>query len=77
MNFTAQLDLAVNVVAASTFSVTLMLLNFMSMLDHALPTGRAKHWFARLDYVAIYVFIAGSYSPFALGVLHGSVAWPL
>ena len=66
---------AVNVVAVSVFSATMMLLYFISMLYHALPAGRAKRWFNRLDHAAIYVFIAGSYTPFALGVMHGSWGW--
>jgi hemolysin III len=75
--FAAKNGSAVNVVAVSVFSATMMLLYFISMLYHALPAGRAKHWFARLDHAAIYVFIAGSYTPFALGVMHGSVGWAM
>lgn len=77
VSFMAQRGSAVNVVAVSVFSATMMLLYFISMLYHALPTGRAKHWFARLDHAAIYVFIAGSYTPFALGVMHGSLGWAM
>ena len=40
------------------------------MIYHALPPGRAKHWAHRCDHAAIFVFIAGSYTPFALGPLH-------
>ena len=44
---------------------------------HALPPGRAKLWLNRMDHAAIYLFIAGSYTPFALGVLHGGWGWAL
>lgn len=65
------------VVGASLFAGTMMLLYGISTLYHALPAGRAKHWFNRLDHAAIFVFIAGSYMPFTLGVLGGGVGWLL
>ena len=37
----------------------------------------AKHWFNRLDHAAIYLFIAGSYMPYLLGVLRGAWGWTL
>jgi len=68
---------AANVVAASLFAATMMLLYLVSAVYHALPAGRAKHWFNRMDHAAIYVFIAGSYMPFLLGVLRGPWGWTL
>lgn len=68
---------AADVVGASLFSATMILLYFVSTLYHALPAGRAKAWFARLDHAAIYLFIAGSYMPFLLGVLRGGWGWAL
>jgi hemolysin III len=59
-----------DVVAAAVFAATMILLYGVSTLYHALPTGRAKAVLLRLDHAAIYVFIAGSYTPFTLGVLH-------
>jgi hemolysin III len=59
------------------FAVTLVLLYMTSMLYHALPAGRAKRVFMKLDHGAIYVFIAGSYTPFALGTLAGPWGWTL
>jgi hemolysin III len=49
----------------------------VSTLYHALPAGRGKHWLQRLDHAAIYLFIAGSYMPFLLGVLSGAWGWSL
>ncbi|MEK9802850.1 MAG: hemolysin III family protein, partial [Curvibacter sp.] len=46
-------------------------------LYHALPPGRAKRVFMKLDHGAIYLFIAGSYTPFALGALGGPWGWTL
>jgi hemolysin III len=55
----------------------MMLLYGASTLYHALPTGRAKEIFVKLDHGAIYLFIAGSYTPFALGALRGPWGWSL
>jgi hemolysin III len=68
---------AANVVGASLFAATMVLLYFTSTLYHALPTGRAKRWLNRLDHASIYLFIAGSYMPFLLGVLRGAWGWAL
>jgi hemolysin III len=68
---------AADVTALCVFSATMMLLYGVSMLYHAWPAGRVKAWLNRLDHAAIYVFIAGSYTPFVLGVLRGGWGWSL
>ena len=68
---------AIDVVAMSVFSATMMLLYLVSALYHAVPDGRAKRVLNRLDHAAIYLFIAGSYTPFVLGVLQGPWGWSL
>jgi hemolysin III len=68
---------AANIVAASLFAGTAILLYLVSTLYHALPGGSAKRWFNRLDHASIYLFIAGSYMPFLLGVLQGAWGWSL
>jgi hemolysin III len=68
---------AADVLAASLFAGTAILLYLVSTLYHALPAGAAKHFFNRLDHAAIYLFIAGSYMPFLLGVLNGAWGWSL
>ena len=68
---------AVNIVAVSVFSVTMMMLYLVSALYHAVPEGAIKSFLNRVDHAAIYLFIAGSYTPFALGVLHGAWGWTL
>ena len=72
-----RLGSAADVVAASVFAASMILLYGISALYHALPAGRAKGWLRRLDHAAIYVFIAGSYTPFTLGVLQGPWGWSL
>ena len=65
-------------VAGSTiFGITLVLLYGASTLYHALPPSRARRLFRRLDQSAIYLLIAGTYSPFTLGVLRGPWGWSL
>lgn len=54
------------------FAATMVLLYLTSTVYHALPDGRAKRVFLKLDYGAIYLFIAGSYTPFALGAIGGT-----
>jgi hemolysin III len=66
-----------SVVGAVVFSVTMMLLYLASTVYHALPEGRAKQWFNRLDHAAIFLFIAGSYTPFVLGPLRSDLGWTL
>ena len=68
---------ATHVVGASVFAVTMVVLYLTSTLYHALPNGRAKRVFLTLDHSAIYIFIAGSYTPFALGALAGPWGWTL
>ncbi len=68
---------APHIVGAAVFAATMVLLYFTSTLYHALPAGRAKRVFLKLDHGAIYLFIAGSYTPFALGALGGPWGWTL
>lgn len=53
------------------YLTTMIALYAISALYHGLPPGRGKAVFMKLDYCAIYLFIAGTYTPFALGVLSG------
>lgn len=68
---------AANIVGAAAFATTMVLLYLTSTIYHALPTGRAKRLILKLDHCAIYFFIAGSYTPFALGALAGPWGWTL
>ena len=62
------------IVSFSVYGVTLFLMYLISTLYHGLP-GRAKHVFHILDYQAIYLLIAGTYTPFTLVTLEGAVGW--
>ena len=68
---------ALHVVGASVFAATMVLLYVTSTIYHALPASRAKRLFLKFDHGTIYLFIAGSYTPFVLGVLGGAWGWTL
>ena len=59
------------------FGLTLAFLYGASTLYHLVPPGRAKHFCRLLDHAAIYLLIAGTYTPFALGALRGPWGWSL
>jgi hemolysin III len=65
------------IIACSVFAVSLVILYAASTIYHALPTSRAKEVLRVVDHVAIYLLIAGSYTPFTLGILKGAWAWTL
>jgi hemolysin III len=60
-----------HVVSVSIFGASLVLLYAASTLYHGLPLGRTKAVFRVLDHSAIYLLIAGTYTPFALVSLRG------
>lgn len=68
---------ALQVIGCSVFATCLVLLYAASTLYHALPVSRAKHVFRVADHSMIYLVIAGSYTPFLLGVLRGPFGWTL
>lgn len=68
---------AVQTLGASVFAASMVLLYLASTLYHALPSGRAKRVFRVLEHSGIYVLIAGTYTPFTLGVLRGAWGWTL
>ena len=65
------------IVGASVFAAAMVLLYLTSTLYHALPRNRAKRVFQVLDHAAIFLMIAGTYTPFTLGVLRGTWGWTL
>jgi hemolysin III len=65
------------VVGVSIFSATMILLYLASTLYHAMPRGKTKYVFRVIDHSAVYLLIAGTYTPFTLGVLEGVWGWSL
>jgi len=66
-----------NIAATCVFAATMVLLYSASVLYHAIPHAAAKRLLRKLDHGAVFLFIAGSYTPFALGALTGPLGWTL
>ncbi len=65
---------ALRIASLCVYGVTLFLLYLFSTLYHSFK-GRAKRIFQKLDHAAIYLLIAGTYTPFTLLVLKGATGW--
>ncbi|WP_198411168.1 PAQR family membrane homeostasis protein TrhA [Marinimicrobium alkaliphilum] len=65
------------VVGVSIFCATMIVLYLASSVYHMLPQGRAKRVCKDIDHSAIYLLIAGTYTPFTLGALSGPWGWTL
>jgi hemolysin III len=65
------------VAGAAIFGATLFMLYACSTLYHAVPTARWKALLRRCDHAAIYLLIAGTYTPFLVGPLRGAWGWSL
>jgi hemolysin III len=72
-----QHDSSAGIVGASVFAFTMVLLYITSALYHTLARNKAKRVFQVLDHGAIFLLIAGTYTPFTLGVLRGAWGWTL
>jgi len=68
---------AASVVGVSIFAATVALLYLTSALYHAFPVSRAKRTLRVIDHAAIFLLIAGTYTPFTLGILRGAWGWTL
>jgi len=64
------------IVSFSIYGVTLVALYSFSALYHSLR-GKAKAVFQKLDHAAIYLLIAGTYTPLTLVTLRGAWGWSL
>ncbi len=64
-------------VGTCIFSATVIFLYLASILYHASPVGEAKRLLQVIDHAAIFLLIAGTYTPITLGVLHGAWGWTL
>ena len=62
-------------IGSAVFALTMILLYLASMLYHGLPRGQAKRLFQVIEHSAIYLLIAGTYTPITLGVLRGAWGW--
>jgi hemolysin III len=75
--FSALRGNAWHIVSTSIYGVTLVLLYFSSGMAHALKQGKAKEVFFIFDKIAIFLLIAGTYTPLSLVMLQGALGWVL
>jgi hemolysin III len=61
--------------STAVFGATLVLLYFSSTMNHSLPQGKTKNFFHNFDQIAIYLLIAGTYTPFALSIIRNDLGW--
>jgi hemolysin III len=71
----AQSGTRTQLISAIVFCSTLVLLYTASTLYHAFPMSTAKQRLRVCDHCAIYVLIAGTYTPFTLIGLRGAIGW--
>jgi hemolysin III len=65
------------IVSFSIFGTMLVVLYAVSTLYHAIRHPRAKAVLRRLDHAAIYLLIAGTYTPFTMVTLRGALGWTI
>lgn len=65
------------IVGCSVFAISMVGLYLASTIYHALPAGRNKAVFRVIEHAGIFLLIAGTYTPFTLGILHGFWGWLL
>jgi hemolysin III len=67
---------ALKIVSFSVFGLSMIVLYAASTLYHS-ARGASKERWAKVDHCAIYLLIAGTYTPFTLVTLHGTLGWSL
>jgi len=68
---------AFHVISFIIYGVTMLLLYVSSTLVHSFPEGKAKDIFEIMDHSAIYIYIAGTYTPISLHIIQGTLGWVL
>ena len=63
------------VVSSSIYGATLVILYTISCLYHSLKANNAKRIFRIIDHCSIYLLIAGTYTPYTLVTLNGTIGW--
>lgn len=66
-----------HVVSFSIFGASLVILYLSSTLYHSFTKEKLKNLFVRLDHAAIFLLIAGTYTPFVLTTIRGALGWSM
>ncbi len=64
-----------HIVSSVIFGASMVILYFSSTMTHWLKPGKGKEFFFTLDQIAIFLLIAGTYTPLTLVALHGPIGW--
>ena len=64
------------ITSCAVFGVMTIFLYGFSTIYHSMQ-GVSKAFFQKLDYIAIYLMIAGTYTPFSLVTLRSTFGWPM
>lgn len=75
--FAALYGQPIHVVSFTIYGISMLLLYTSSTLVHSFPEGKVKDLFETFDHASIYLFIAGTYTPFVLIALPKLIGWTL
>ncbi|WP_410769291.1 PAQR family membrane homeostasis protein TrhA [Fontibacillus sp. BL9] len=75
--FSSMKGTAWHVVSFTVYGVSMLLLYSCSTLVHSFKEGKVKDLFEFFDHSSIYIFIAGTYTPFMLVAIRGPLGWSL
>jgi len=67
----------IHLVSSVVFGVSMIILYLSSTMTHYLEQGKVKNFFFSLDKIAIYLLIAGTYTPLALVTIQGALGWTI
>jgi hemolysin III len=73
----ARYGTGLHIVSSAIFGTTMILLYLSSTMTHYLEQGKVKNFFFTMDKIAIYLLIAGTYTPLALVTLAGPLGWTI
>jgi len=77
ITFSSLFGTAWHVVSFTIYGITMLLLYASSTLVHSFPEGKIKDLFEIFDHASIYLFIAGTYTPFLFVIVRGTLGWTL
>lgn len=66
-----------HIISSVIFGASMVILYLSSTMTHYLEQGRIKNFFFSLDKIAIYLLIAGTYTPLALVTIQGALGWTI
>ena len=77
VSISAYHDSAIKMMSSLIYGISFILMYLASTLHHGVQPENVKKYLQIADHSSIYVFIAGSYTPFTLVSMHGDWGWSL